>query len=82
MAGYHKKHIEKGVIGEFSKVLEEIEEIKDAVDQGCKIMELVELSDLYGAIELYVENKHQISMNDLKVMSDITKRAFNSGARK
>jgi len=82
MAGYHKKHIEKGVLGEFSKVLEEVEEIKDAIDQECKIMELVELSDLYGAIELYIENKHHISMADLKKMSDITKRAFKSGARK
>ena len=46
-------------------------------------MELVELSDLYGAIDLYLKVHHPgISMEDLAIMSRITERAFQSGRRK
>lgn len=80
--GYHIKKIEKGKIGEISKIVEEVEELQDAQDQGCKIMELVELSDLYGAIECYLQKHHpQNTMDDLKKMSEITKRAFKMGYR-
>ena len=48
--GYHLRKIAKGSPGEASKIKEELEEFLDAVDQGVKIMALVELSDLYGAI--------------------------------
>lgn len=80
--GYHLANIEKGQIGEISKILEEVEELKDAQDQDCKIMELVELSDLYGAIECYLQKHHPTTtMDDLKKMSEITKRAFRTGHR-
>lgn len=82
MAGYHLKDIPRGTYGFLSKIKEEIIEIEDAVEQGCVIMELVELSDLYGAIEGYLAKNHPtVSMDDLKVMSAITKRAFESGGR-
>lgn len=82
MAGYHVRHIPRGTYGELSKIKEEIEEIEDSIEQGCKIMELVELSDLYGAIEGYLEQHHpSVSMDDLRSMSAVTKRAFRSGAR-
>lgn len=54
MAGYHLREIPRGTYGELSKIKEEIEEIEDSIAQGCKVMELVELSDLYGAIEGYL----------------------------
>lgn len=79
---YHKREIKKGVYGEFSKVMEEADEVLESQEQGNLIMELVELSDLYGAIEEYVQGKFNMSMSDLKTMSDATKRAFKSGARK
>lgn len=80
--GYHLTKIEKGKIGEISKIQEEVEELKDAQLQGCKIMELVELSDLYGAIECYLQKHHPtVTMDDLKNMSEITKRAFRTGYR-
>lgn len=79
--GYHVTKIPKGEVGEFSKIEEELLEAKDAQKQGCKIMELVELSDMYGAIELYIEKKFQLTMDDLKSMSKITQRAFRNGAR-
>jgi hypothetical protein len=125
MSGYHLRTIPKGVLGEISKIHEEYEEVLDAIEQGSVIMELVELSDLYGAFESYTEKMgwtdfrmdvrwgsivslgesikmlgtiegasiflselrryviftHRISMNDLKIMSNITKRAFESGER-
>lgn len=82
MAGYHKREIKKGVIGELSKIYEEVEEIKDAEEQGIDIMLLVELSDMIGATQLYLEKHHpSISIEDLIKMSDVTQRAFKSGGR-
>lgn len=43
-------------------------------------MVLAELSDLLGAIESYV-SKYNISLEDLFIMKDATKRAFQSGRR-
>lgn len=63
-AGYHIKEIQKGVLGEYSKIIEEFEEYNDALEQNCKIMQLVELSDLIGALEHYsVYNKILTSDN-------------------
>lgn len=47
--GYHIKEITKGVYGDSSKVIEEMEELLDAIDQYSTLLALVELSDLYGA---------------------------------
>lgn len=80
--GYHITKIKKGIVGEFSKIEEEVQECKDAIKQRCKIMELVELADLLGAIELYVKQEHNLELKDLKKMSDITQRAFINGRRK
>lgn len=81
--GYHINQIKKGILGEISKIQEEVDELADAQAQGSVIMELVELSDLYGAIELYLKVHHpEITMNDLAIMSKITQRAFQSGHRK
>lgn len=80
VSGYHVSTIQKGVYGELSKIREELDEAVDAEAQGSSIMLLVELSDLYGALEAVAE-KHSMKMDDLKSMSDITKRAFRSGAR-
>lgn len=83
MAGYHITEIKKGEIGESSKILEEVHELQDAEIQNCKIMALVELSDLIGAIQLYLEKHHpDTSLEDLVKMSFITRRAFESGSRK
>lgn len=78
--GYHITPILKGKLGEISKIEEELNELKDAKLQNSKIMQMVELSDLYGAIESYAETLG-ISMNDLSIMNNITKRAFANGKR-
>lgn len=79
--GYHIRKIKKGVIGDVSKIREELEELEDAIEQKCRIMASVELSDLYGAIEEFAK-RFGLSMEDLETMSDITKRAFKDGSRK
>lgn len=80
--GYHLTKIEKGILGQSSKLLEEVNELIDAESQNCKIMALVELADLYGAIKSYLQqNFPGISMEDLQKMSAITERAFINGRR-
>lgn len=80
--GYHLSEITKGELGKSSKILEEVKELMDAEKQGCKIMIAVELSDIVGAIKLYIENNlPDIKLNDLEIMSDITARAFKNGRR-
>lgn len=78
--GYHLKEIKKGELGKLSKIQEELDEIKDAEEQNCKIMIGCELADLYGAIESYAETQG-LTMNDLYIMNEATKRAFKSGRR-
>lgn len=82
--GYHINKIEKGVMGDVSKIREEFEEFMDAVDQGEKIMQLIELSDLIGAIEAYTLKMTggNITLNNLLSMKDLTKSAFEDGSRK
>lgn len=81
-AGYHVGDIPRGDYGEPSKIKEETEEFLDAVEQGSSIMALLELSDLYGAMEAYLEKHHPgTTMADVKIMSDLTKRAFTNGHR-
>lgn len=80
--GYHLRKIQKGKIGEVSKIIEEANELLDAYEQGIKIMELVELSDLYGAMVRYLEKYHPgMSMKDIKGMHQVTRRAFDNKRR-
>lgn len=82
MAVYHIREINRGIFGEISKIKEEVEELEDALEQGVAIMALVELSDLYGAIEGFLEKEFPgISMEDLAEMSLVTQRAFKDGTR-
>lgn len=80
--GYHLAEIPKGLLGEVSKIEEELAELKDAVAQGAKVLELCELADLVGAIECYL-GKHHIgtTLQDILKMKDLNKRAFLSGRR-
>lgn len=80
--GYHLTDIPKGVLGESSKILEEVLELIDAEKQGAKVMAAVELSDLYGAVSHYLANNMPgITMDDLARFSAITERAFVNGQR-
>lgn len=80
--GYHIRKIEtEGKYGEASKIREELEEFEEAMEQNNKIMALLELSDLYGALE-GVAVKMGSNMAELRKMSSATKRAFQNGLRK
>lgn len=81
MAGYHLEKITKGFLGYSSKIREELDELVDAEIQGCRIMALTEASDIYGALEEWAIDNGS-SMDELRRMSNITKRAFKSGRRK
>ena len=80
---YHKKDIEKGVIGDSSKIREELEELLDAESQDNKVMALIELSDIIGSIEMYLEKRYpSISVEDLIIMARATISSFKDGTRK
>lgn len=80
--GYHVAAITPGKFGEVSKIEEELAEFKDALMQGCSVMALLELADLIGAIEGWLDRHHpSIELGDLLTMRAITKRAFRSGHR-
>ncbi len=79
--GYHKRKIERGTYGEFSKIKEEIEELLDAHEQDNRILEIIELTDLLGAIEAYVQ-KNNLTLPQLIAMMELTKKAFKDGDRK
>jgi len=81
--GYHLADIDKGTLGEVSKIIEEALELKDAHAQGVRIMAQVEMSDLYGAFEHYREKYYpEVSMKDIRDMYLVTRRAFENGTRK
>jgi hypothetical protein len=81
-SGYHKEIIPKYEVGTYGKILEETSEFVDALLQNNKIMTLVELSDLYGAIDLYLKKNYvNIGMKDIKKMSKLTQTAFLNGRR-
>lgn len=79
--GYHIEKIEKGEIGKFSKIKEEFEELEDAFNQGDKILQICELTDLIGAIEFYIKNNFNLTIEDLKKFSDKTISAFKENKR-
>ena len=79
--GYHNRKIKKGILGEFSKIEEEFQELQDGHQQGNKLLELCELADLQGAIEAYVA-RYNLTLEDLNAMKELTKRAFKDGSRR
>lgn len=78
--GYHTKEIKKGILGEFSKIREEFEELEDAVLQEDTILTLCELSDMVGAIEEYLK-RWNMNLATLQTFSDKTKSAFKENKR-
>jgi hypothetical protein len=71
----------RGVYGETSKIREELEELEEAFEQRNRILALVELSDLYGALAAVAE-RTGTTMDELSAMAAATKRAFEDGTRK
>ena len=84
LQGYHLTPIRKGTFGQFSKIEEEWQELKDAISQGNRIMELAEFSDLLCAIDGYLKLSfaEKLNISDVIKMMEATQRAFVSGQRK
>lgn len=80
--GYHLVAIPRGELGELSKIREELDELADAMAQGSRIMATVELSDMVGAIQAFMDRHLPgTTIEDLLTFSEITKRAFQNGRR-
>ena len=79
--GYHKRKIKKGKLGEFSKIVEEMEELTDAHEQGVKVLMICELCDLIGSIEEFSLKQFNLPLEDLIQMKNLTKSAFSDGKR-
>lgn len=80
--GYHLRPIQKGVVGEVSKIEEEFLEFKDALKQDNPPMAMIELADQIGAIEAWLEKHHpSITLDHLITMKDATRRSFENGHR-
>jgi hypothetical protein len=81
-SGYHSTEIPKGTVGQSSKILEEVLELLDAEKQNNRIMALCELSDIYGAMQQYLNaNYKELSMAEVARMSSATTGAFKNGKR-
>lgn len=80
--GYHITKISRGILGESSKIQEELDELIDAEKQENKILALCELADIIGSIDAYInKNYTNITIQDLYIMAIATKRAFLCGER-
>lgn len=74
---WHNRKIKKGTYGEFSKVEEELDEATEALEQGNKLMFLIELSDVIGAVEGIIQ-KHGLTLDDLIKFSNKVKESKKS----
>ena len=79
--GYHIKKIKKGKLGQFSKIEEEYAELLDAKKQKNIVLQIIEMSDMIGAIEYYLK-PFNITIEDLIKMNKLTESAFLDGSRK
>lgn len=81
-SAYHTRVIPRGEFGEVSKIHEELAEVEDAIEQNNPLLILCELADLLGAIEGYSKKHYSMSLAELYKMTELTRRAFESGQRK
>ncbi len=80
---YHQTKITKGIVGEVSKIKEELQELEDALQQNNPVMALVELSDICAAIIEFLEKHHpSLKIIDIITMAEATRSAFKDGSRK
>lgn len=64
MNKWHKRKIKKGIIGQLSKIKEELEEAEDALEQNQPVMLIFELCDIVGAAGCVAE-KYGLTLDDL-----------------
>lgn len=63
---FHKRPIApEGVLGEFSKIEEEVDEMREGIEQGDRMLVLIELCDLLGAVDEYAKKQYNLSLAEL-----------------
>jgi hypothetical protein len=63
---FHEREIPRGKYGEVSKILEEVYEALDSDERNHRLMLLIELSDIVGAVEgVLLHKKFGHSVEDL-----------------
>ena len=67
---FHNRPIFKGEYGKLSKIEEELDEARDAAEQGIDLMVLVELSDIIGAVAGVAEQQYGMSLDQLVKFSE------------
>lgn len=80
--GYHTSDIPKGKAGEFSKITEEYHEALDAHENNNPVMLLLELADMLGAVERFLEVQHPtVTLDDVVKQAKLTNEVFRRGLR-
>ena len=67
---FHNRPIFEGEYGKLSKIEEELDEAKEAAEQGIDLMVLIELSDIIGAVAGVVEQQYGMTLDDLVQFSE------------
>lgn len=63
---FHKRPIvPEGVLGEFSKIEEEVDEMREALEQKNRVLVLIEMLDLLGAVDLYAQKQYNLTLREM-----------------
>ena len=76
---FHVMPVRRGTYGELSKVQEELDEALDAETRGQKLLLMIELSDIIGAVAGVAE-RHGYSLDDLIQFSELRRNVFRQEA--
>lgn len=76
---FHVMPVRQGTYGELSKIQEELDEALDAETRGQKLLLMIELSDIIGAVAGVAE-RHGYSLDDLIQFSELRRNVFRQEA--
>lgn len=79
MSKWHERDIPKGVLGELSKIAEELEEARDAEERGQDLMLMFELCDIIGACGL-VAGRYGWNLDQLVTFSKLRSEVAKADA--
>lgn len=74
---YHINQIPNGEYGKLSKVVEELHELKDSIQQNNRIMSLCELSDILGAMDGCFGERINLQFQPSESEQNIIKEVYN-----
>jgi len=77
---FHEKEIKKGILGELSKIQEELDEALEAEGRNQDLLLILELADIIGAVGL-VSEKYGISLDQLVTFAKLRRQVGEQVAR-